>query len=79
MRVGPEVGIYEVRLSSESRVKLTTPRLVVDGPKLGIDPFTGMDFAADGKSLLVVKQRGGDRPATIGVIENWYEEFKGRQ
>ncbi len=55
MRVGPKVGIYEVRLSSESRVKLTTPRLVVDGPKLGIDPFTGMDFAADGKSLLVVK------------------------
>lgn len=77
--VGPEVGIYEVQLSSQPRVKLTTPRLVVDGPKLGIDPYVGLDFSADGKSLIVVKQRGGDRPATIGVIENWFKEFKGRQ
>ena len=77
--VGPGVGIYEVRLSSEPRVKLTRPRLVLDGPKLGIDPLIGMDFSADGKSLIVVKQRGGDRPATIGVIENWYEEFMDRQ
>ena len=58
---------------------LSKPRLVVDGPKLGIDPYIGMDLDADGKNLIVVKQRGGDRRATIGVIENWYEEFKGRR
>lgn len=77
--VGPEVGIYEVELVSEPRVMLTPPRRVVDGPKQGIDPFIGMEFAADGKSMIVVQSRGGDRPATIGVIENWYKEFEARQ
>ena len=57
---------------------LSKPRIVVDGLKQGIDPF-GFDFTDGGKKLIVVKQRGGDRPATIGIIENWYEEFKGRQ
>ena len=68
--VGSEVGVYEVELVSEPRVMLTTPRRVVDGLKMGIDALLGMTFAADGKSLLVVQSRGGDRPATIGVIEN---------
>jgi Tol biopolymer transport system component len=77
--VGPEVGIYEVELVSEPRVMLTPPRRVVDGPKQGIDPFVGMEFTADGKSIIVVRSPGGDRPATIGVIENWYEEFEARQ
>ncbi len=77
--MGPEVGIYEVQLVSEPRVMLTPPRRVVDGPKLRINPYIGMEFAADGKSLIVVQSRGGERPATIGVIENWYEEFEGRR
>jgi Tol biopolymer transport system component len=76
---GADVGISEVRMTTKPRVMLTKPRLVVDGLKRGIDPFIGFDFTAGGKSLIVVKQHGGDRPTTIGIIENWYEEFKDRR
>lgn len=76
---GADVGISEVRVTTKPRVMLSKPRMVVDGLKRGIDPFLGFDFTDGGKSLIVVKQRGGDRPATIGVIENWYEEFRVRR
>ncbi len=76
--VGPEVGIYEVQLAAEPRVMLTSPRRVVDGPKLGIDPFVGIHFADDGKSLIVLRSGRGEHPETIGIIENWYEEFRKR-
>jgi hypothetical protein len=73
------VGVYEVQLTSEPRVILTSPRRVLDGPKLGIDPFVGVEFTADAKGMLVMQSQGGDRPSAIGVIENWFAEFKDRR
>jgi Tol biopolymer transport system component len=76
--VGPEVGVYEVEINAETRVLLTTPRKVVDGPKQGIDPFVGVDVTADGERLIVVTSARGPHRQAIGVVENWYAEFATR-
>ncbi len=76
---GPQASIYEVRLETEPRVMLTPPRRIVDGPKLGIDPFVGLDFTAGGQRLIVQQSGGTGRRQAVGVIENWFVEFEGRQ
>ena len=77
--IGPEVNILEVKINTEGRVMLSKPRTVVDGPRLGINPYLGFDFTADGKSLIVIQADSTSGTPAIGVIENWYEEFKDRR
>lgn len=76
--VGPEVGLYEVEFNTQPRVMLSPPRLVVDSFINGIDPYIGLDFSEDQQSLIAVKTQGGSRKHSIGVIENWYEEYQHR-
>ncbi len=75
--VGSSAAISEVQLTTEPRVMLSPPRLAIDGRALGINAYQGYAPTADGKRLIVIGTgRGG--PAAIGVIENWFAEFKNR-
>ncbi len=76
--VGAEVGVYDVALTTEPRVMLTTPRVVLDGAKLGVDPYIGLEPTADGKGMIIIKPAVPPGAQAIGVLENWFEEFKNR-
>jgi len=76
--IGPQVTVFEVAVTTEPRLMLGEPRPVVDGPKLGVDPYVGYCPDRTGNSLIVVQSRNKGGTLAIGVIENWYEEFRGR-
>jgi Tol biopolymer transport system component len=76
--VGPELSIFEVQLETDPHVVLTPPRLVLDGGKLGVDPYLGFDFTTDGKGLIFIKSSNAGDKQALGVIENWFAEFKDR-
>jgi len=76
--VGPQVSLFAVEIITEPRVMLGNPELVVRGPELGIDPYVGFTFTNDGQRLVVVQSGKGSGAPAIGVIENWFEEFKDR-
>jgi len=76
--IGSNVNILEVRLTVEPRVMLSQPRSVMQGPVLGINPYMGFDFTPDGGGLIVIQTDRSKSASGIGVIENWYEEFRHR-
>ncbi|MBI4718189.1 MAG: PD40 domain-containing protein [Planctomycetes bacterium] len=77
--VGPDITVYEVELTTEPRVMLTPPRAVLDGSKLGVDPYIGFNLTADGKSMVFIRSADTDGAQAIGVIENWFTEFQNRR
>jgi len=74
--VGDEVQVLEVELATEPRVMLSRPRPVLDGTRLGVNPYQGFIPLVD--ALMVVRADNAAGASTIGVIENWMAEFQGR-
>ena len=76
--VGGSVELMEVQFTGEPRPIVSNPRSVMDGPKLGVDPFVGYGFTADGRGLILTQSTRTGEAQAIGVVENWFEEFKSR-
>ena len=72
------VNIVEVEFSREDRVMIGQPRTVMDGPTLGFNPYLGYSLSLDGQSLMMIRPKGKPQPPAIGVIRNWFEEFRDR-
>ncbi len=76
--LGPAANVHEVQVTTEPRVMLTQPREVIDGSVLGINAYLGFTVSPDGQSLIAIRTGRGEGTAAIGVIENWFAEFKDR-
>jgi Tol biopolymer transport system component len=72
------VNVFEVEFSREGRIMIGQPRVVMDGPTLGINPYSGFSFSPDDQSLLMIRPKGKSEPPAIGVVKNWFEEFRNR-
>ncbi|MCH8807756.1 MAG: PD40 domain-containing protein [Planctomycetes bacterium] len=75
---GEAANVLEVEFSREGRIMIGQPRTVMDGPALGINPYSGFSFAPDDQSLLMIRPKGKSEPPAIGVVKNWFEEFRNR-
>jgi serine/threonine protein kinase len=73
---GSTVNVFEVEFNREGRIMIGLPQLVMDGPTLGINPYTGFSFVPDDQSLLMIRPKGQSEPPAIGVIKNWFAEFR---
>ena len=76
--LGGAANVYEVQITIEPRVMLTQPRQVIDGAVLGVNAYLGFTVSPDGQSLIAIRTGRAEGAAAIGVIENWFAEFKDR-
>ena len=65
---GEAANVLEVEFSREGRIMIGQPRTVMDGPALGINPYSGFSFAPDDQSLLMIRPKGKSEPPAIGVV-----------
>ncbi len=74
-------SLMEVDVSTQPKLTLGTPHLLFSGTadRLRLDLW--YDVSPDGKTFGVVREAPGDKSAvhSLGVVENWYAEFKGKQ
>ena len=75
---GTDVNVLEVEFNRGDRIMIGPPRTVVDGPAMSINPYSGYSFSPDGQSLIMIRPKGKPEPPAIGVIRNWFEEFRER-
>ena len=72
--------LYEVEIATKPNLVLGSPREVVDAARLGVAWWFGWDVAADGERFLMVRSaQGSGNSESVSVVENWYEEFRGRE
>ncbi len=76
--VNSRACILEAEFSREGRVIIGSPRTVVDGPKLGMNPYSGYSVSRNGAALLMLHTTGKAAPPAIGVIRNWFEALRAR-
>lgn len=74
--IGTDVNLLEVEFSRGDRIMIGPPRIVVDGAAMSINPYSGYSVLPDGKSLVMIRPKGKAEPPAIGVIRNWFEEFR---
>jgi serine/threonine-protein kinase len=72
--------LFEVEVRSQPSVEIGTPRQVVAGKALELRADRFYDVAPDGQRFLFIQgtPRDRSRPGTITIVENWFEEFRGR-
>jgi serine/threonine-protein kinase len=75
---GPAINLIEVEVSREGRIMIGQPREVTPGPITGVNPLSGFSISPTDGTVLAIRTKGKDDPPAIGVIENWYEEFRDR-
>jgi Tol biopolymer transport system component len=76
--VDAAAGIYDVQITTDPRVMLSQPQRTIDGGALGINAYQGFAISADGQSLIAIRTGRAGGTSAIGVIENWFAEFKDR-
>jgi Tol biopolymer transport system component len=76
--VDAAAGIYDVQITTDPRVMLTQPQRTIDSGALGINAYQGFAISADGQSLIAIRTGRAGGTSAIGLIENWFAEFKDR-
>ena len=83
--VAPDGTLSSVRVERGTTWAASTPRKLLDKPyfrpSTGAGVFAGRnyDVSADGQRFLMIKEAGPDlpaAPASIVVVQNWFEELK---
>ena len=72
-------GIHAVAVTTEPSVRFGMPELVLDAEALDVDIRQGWSVSGDGQRFVTFQaDKEHEDPGTISVIENWYEEYRGR-
>jgi Tol biopolymer transport system component len=72
-------ALMEVTLDMDDGVKLGVPRRLWNRSDNGFLSFLGFEVPSPGDRVLTVMyQMEGDATPSIGIVQNWYEEFRER-
>ena len=71
--------IYAVDVTTDPSVRFGMPQPVLDAKSLGLDLTAGWSVSADGQRFVTLQaDTENNEPSVISVIENWFEEYRGR-
>ena len=70
-----------VAVTTTPRFSPGAPRRLFQDRSFGGLPAPQYDVSADGRRFVLVEGLEGEevRPPSIGVVQNWYEEFRNRE
>ena len=73
--------LMSVSVSTQNGLEAGSPKPLFRHAGFGVQAATSFDVSADGQRFLVIESVGeaSEEPQAIHVIENWYEEFRGRE
>lgn len=72
--------IYGVSLTREPSLQFGLPEVVIDGDALGFEINTAWTVSPDGTKFVILQpgEEESGVPASISVIQNWFEEHRDR-